>query len=61
MMAAAEVNPFHFPQINAETHLNGFKRDVKCVGTLLAERMEMESVQSVEFVMLEIRQPHPET
>ena len=60
VVAAAEVDPLHLRQVLAELRLDGLERDGECVGALLAERVEVQALKSLECTLVEVAQPHAE-
>ena len=61
VVAAAEVDPLHLRQILAEFLLDGLEGDGERVGALLAERVEVQALKSLDGILLEVAQPHTET
>ena len=47
MMAAAEIDPFHAGQVSAELLLHRLQGGLQGIGVLLAEGVEMQTVQKL--------------
>ena len=60
VMPAAEVQPLHPIEIFSKLLLDSFKRGGKRIRPLLAERMEVKSVDSLKQVRTKVRNLYPE-
>ena len=61
MVTSAEVQPLHSIEVFAELLLHSFKRCCECVRPLLAERMEVQPVESRKQILPKVCNLHPET
>ena len=60
VVAAAEVDPLHLRQVLAELRLDGLEGDGERVGALLAERVEVQALKSLDGTLIKVAQPHAE-
>ena len=61
MMSATEVNPLHLFNIFSEFLIDDLNGTLKCIGVLLAHRVEMQSVNAFKLVWFKIVQCDPKS